>query len=255
VSKKECPEYFARIKKPLDLGAIKAKADKGGYDGDKAAALWEGEWEPGAARVGVPWALQRRVCGWLLWQFEVILNPSTPTPTASHRLSGADLRLVIKNAKVFNPPYTSYWRQADMLECEVRRVKRAFAPAAVDDAAGGGSAGAAGGAGNTVAVDDDDGDLLLLDNASDAEAGSGSAAGGNAQQLHAPVLLQEEAAAATAMDEGAESAGAVAAEEEGELDEDLDDDDEEDEQEEDGVEGEAASAEEAADEGAAMELD
>jgi hypothetical protein len=36
-----------------------------------------------------------------------------------------DLRLIIRNAKTFNAPITAWWRMADALEAEVRRLKKA----------------------------------------------------------------------------------------------------------------------------------
>jgi hypothetical protein len=38
-----------------------------------------------------------------------------------------DMRTIVSNAKAFNAPYTLFWRLADALEHECRRVKRAYA--------------------------------------------------------------------------------------------------------------------------------
>jgi hypothetical protein len=37
-----------------------------------------------------------------------------------------DMRTIVSNAKAFNAPYTLFWRLADALEHECRRVKRAY---------------------------------------------------------------------------------------------------------------------------------
>ena len=73
----------------------------------------------------------------------------------------ADLRTIVVNAKAFNAPYTLFWRLADALEHECRRVKKAYtgyvepqplptpltAPAFFSPAGAGASAGSGAGAG------------------------------------------------------------------------------------------------------------
>jgi len=94
--------YHSRIKQPMDLSTIFQRAQKGMYD------------EPDDND-----------------QETTTLVSSSSSSKKSNQPRGItglwdDLRLIIKNAKVFNQPERAEWRTADMLEYEVRRIKHAY---------------------------------------------------------------------------------------------------------------------------------